>query len=88
MSNSTMKSKTKSKSATQQTKEMSISAPRQIQDITAHKSAASATSTHDVIARRAYEIYVEKGYPQGQSEQIWQQAEKEVRERDLATFLA
>ena len=77
MSNSTMKSKTKSKSAT-----------RQIQDIPAHKSAASATSTHDVIARRAYEIYVEKGYPQDQSEQIWQQAEKEVRERDLATFMA
>lgn len=41
---------------------------------------------HDDIARRAYEIYVEKGYPQGQSEQIWRQAELEQRFTDVSTL--
>lgn len=35
------------------------------------------TQTHDQIARRAYEIYVELGCPHGQSEQHWKQAERE-----------
>lgn len=37
--------------------------------------------THDDIAKRAYEIYVEKGCLQGQSEQDWRQAEREQRNR-------
>ena len=48
----------------------------------------SASPTHEDIARRAYQIYVEKGRPQGQSEQIWQQAEQDIRNRGLATFLS
>ena len=35
--------------------------------------------THEDIARRAYEIYVEKGCQQGQSEQNWLQAEQELK---------
>jgi len=42
---------------------------------------------HDDIARRAYEIYVEKGYVQGQSEQDWQQAEEEQKDRSTVTHL-
>lgn len=36
-------------------------------------------SNHEEIARRAYDIYLAKGSPQGKSEQIWQQAEKELQ---------
>jgi len=39
-------------------------------------SAVTAMLTHEEIARRAYEIYVEKGCPQGQSEQHWLQAKQ------------
>ena len=35
--------------------------------------------THEDIARHAYEIYVEKGCRQGQSEQDWLQAERELK---------
>jgi len=37
---------------------------------------ATATLTHEEIARRAYEIYVDKGCRQGQSEQNWLQAKQ------------
>jgi len=37
------------------------------------------TATHDDIARRAHEIYIKKGCPQGQCEQNWQQAEQELK---------
>ena len=42
-------------------------------------SVATATLTHEEIAKRAYEIYAEKGCPQGQSEQNWLQAEQELK---------
>lgn len=48
---------------------------------------ATAAVTHDDIARRAYEIYVEKGCLQGQSEQNWLQAEQEQKNRNAATNL-
>jgi hypothetical protein len=35
--------------------------------------------THKEIARRAYEIYIENGHRQGQSEQYWLQAEQELK---------
>jgi hypothetical protein len=35
--------------------------------------------THEDIATHAYEIYVEKGCPQDQSEQNWLQAEQELK---------
>jgi hypothetical protein len=68
-------------------KAMPVSAPQKIQDIPPRKSAASATPSHEDIARRAHEIYVQRGCPQGQSEQIWHQAEQDVRDRTLAAFL-
>ncbi len=45
------------------------------------KPSAARKPTHDEIAKRAYQIYIEKGMPRGQSEQIWQQAEKELLSR-------
>ena len=41
--------------------------------------AATAMPTHKDIAKRAYEIYVEKARRQGQSEQNWLQAEQELK---------
>jgi len=38
--------------------------------------------THEVISKRAYEIYVENGCKQGQSEQNWLQAEQELKNRE------
>jgi Protein of unknown function (DUF2934) len=40
---------------------------------------ATAAPTHKEIARRAYEIYIENGRRQGQSEQYWLQAEQELK---------
>ncbi len=42
------------------------------------------TPTHDQIARRAYEIYMELGCPHGQSEQHWKQAEREKQKQNRA----
>ena len=39
------------------------------------------TPTHKEIAKRAYEIYLENGRKQGQSEQYWLQAEQELKNR-------
>ena len=41
-----------------------------------------AAITHEKIANRAYEIYVEKGYRQGQSEQNWLQSEQELKSKE------
>jgi hypothetical protein len=40
---------------------------------------ATAILSHEDIAWRAYEIHVEKGRRQGQSEQDWLQAEQELK---------
>jgi len=37
---------------------------------------------HEVISKRAYEIYVENGGKEGQSEQNWLQAEQELKNRE------
>ena len=42
-------------------------------------SAANAVLTQEEIAKRAYEIYAEKGGQKGQSEQNWLQAEQELK---------
>ena len=52
-----------------------------------HVPVTNTTVTHNDIARRAYEIYVEKGCLQGQSEQNWQQAEQEQKNRSTVTNL-
>ena len=41
--------------------------------------AAAAMLTHEDIAKHAHEIYVKKGYQQGQNEQNWLQAEQELK---------
>ena len=42
----------------------------------------AALLTHKDIAKRAYEIYVENGCKQGQTEQNWLQAEQELKYRE------
>lgn len=64
------------------------SAPQPIYEISRPRPIGANTPTHEDIARRAYQIYVEKGRPQGQSEQNWKQAEREQLDRDLAAFLS
>ena len=44
--------------------------------------AAIAMPTHKDIAKRAYEIYVEKDCHEGQSEQNWLQAEQELKNQE------
>jgi hypothetical protein len=44
--------------------------------------AATAMPKHKDIAKRAYEIYVEKGHQHGQSEQNWLQAEQELKNQE------
>jgi len=44
-----------------------------------HPGPVAAMLTHEDIAKHAYEIYVEKGCRQGQSEKNWLQAEQELR---------
>ena len=34
--------------------------------------------THDAIAKRAYEIYEESGYPPGRDVEFWLKAEREL----------
>jgi hypothetical protein len=46
--------------------------------------AVTPTATHDDIARRAHEIYIKKGCPQGQCEHNWLQAEQELRHHSPA----
>jgi hypothetical protein len=81
------KSKSTQAVAPQQPKAVQVSAPRQI-DTPRPRPVAAATPTHEDIARRAYQIYVEKGCPQGQSEENWRQAEQDIQNRGLATFLS
>ena len=64
------------------------SAPQPIHEISHPRPIAHSTPTHEDIARRAYQIYVEKGYPQDQSEQIWKQAEREQLDRGLSAYLS
>lgn len=58
---------------------------------TAEKVTAKATTTtcsapsYEQISQRAYEIWVAKGYPQGQDLQNWQQAEAELTKGSLVT---
>jgi len=42
----------------------------------------AVTLKHEDISRRAYEIYVENGCKEGQSEQNWRQAEQELKNQE------
>jgi hypothetical protein len=65
--------------APQQVKTPQVPSPQQAQDILRSKSAQTTKPTIDDIAKRAYEIYVKKGCQQGQCEQNWKQAERELK---------
>jgi hypothetical protein len=71
----------------QQPKAAQVSSPQQTHDIPRPRPVTPATLTHEDIARRAYQIYIEKGCPQDQSEEIWLQAEQDIKRRGLATSL-
>lgn len=66
-------------SAPQEHKANPVPTPQQTRDIPRSRPPVTAGPTHDDIAKRAYEIYVSKGCPEGQSEQIWTQAEQELK---------
>ena len=70
-------------SAPRHAKAAKVSAPQPIQDIPHPKANQSAMPSHEDIARRAYQIYLERGCPQDQSEDIWRQAEQEQLEQSL-----
>jgi hypothetical protein len=70
----------------QQPKTTQVSVPRQIY-IPRPRPVATATPTHEDIAKRAYEIYTRKGRRQDQSEQNWLQAERELQNKGLETLL-
>jgi hypothetical protein len=40
---------------------------------------SNSTPTHEQIARRAYEIFIERGQPAGQDLEHWLEAEKQLR---------
>jgi hypothetical protein len=77
MDNYLNKSKKTQPSATQQIRSTLISRPSPV---------SAATITREDIAKRAYEIYIEKGYPQNQNAENWLQAERELRNRGRTVF--
>jgi hypothetical protein len=40
---------------------------------------SSSTPTHEQITRRAYEIFIERGQPEGRDLDHWLEAEKQLR---------
>ncbi len=72
----------------QQPKADQVSMSQQIHNLPHPRPIAAAAPTHEDIAQRAYEIYLEKGCPQGQSEQDWLQAEQEQLNQGRATLLS
>jgi len=67
----------------QQPKTTQPPVPQQADAAPRPKSVSTATPTQEDIARRAYEIYIRQGCQEGQSEQNWKQAERELREENL-----
>lgn len=57
-------------------------------DFSRQNSIEASETMQDDIARRAHEIYVQKGCPQGQCEQIWKQAEREQWYKGVAALRA
>ena len=68
----------------QQIKAPQAPAPQQIRDIPRPKAAPIAAPAQEDIAKRAYEIYLEKGCQEGQCDQNWRQAEDELRRSDAS----
>lgn len=78
----------KTETITVQQQSGQITAPQPIRDIPKSKPSGVVTPSHEEIAMRAYEIYVQLGRPQGQSEKIWQQAEQDIRNRSRVTVVS
>jgi hypothetical protein len=64
--------------APQRIKTPQVPVSQQAHDIPRPKSVQTTKPTIEDIAKRAYEIYIEKGCQQGQCEQNWKQAEQEL----------
>jgi len=62
-----------------QSKSKQVRAAQQMRNASHPEPVVATMLTHEGIAMRAYEIYVEKDCPQGQSEQNWLQAEQELK---------
>ena len=62
-----------------QSKGKQVFAAQQLLNASHPGPVVAARLTHEDIAKHAYEIYVEKGSRQGQSEQDWLQAERELK---------
>ncbi len=67
---------------TTQSKATQMSAMQQGHKASHPGPAVSAMPTHKDIAKRAYEIYVEKDCQQDQSERNWLQAEQELKNQE------
>ena len=65
--------------APQPMKAPQVPAPQQAYGSPRPRPAPTAAPTQEDIAKRAYEIYVQKGCPEGQSEENWKQAERELK---------
>ena len=61
-----------------------VFAAQQILNASHPRPVAAAMLAHEDIARHAYGIYVEKGGQQGQSEQNWLQAGRDMKSQDQA----
>jgi hypothetical protein len=66
------------KTSISKTKRAQVPASQQAHDIPRPKPVPTAKHSLGDIAKRAYEIYLEKGCQPGQSEQNWKQAEQEL----------
>ena len=51
------------------------------------QASASNQDLHDQISKRAYELYCERGYRDGEAESDWLDAEQEVRSSQRAQTL-
>jgi len=64
------------------------SAEEPIHDFPHQDPTAESGPSHNEIAVRAHEIYVEEGRPQGQSDEIWRRAKLEQRYKNVAALRA
>lgn len=76
--NKTIKSNALPVSAPRQLKATRESSYEYVDDIDPDGPSLTAAPTHQEIAKRAYDIYVQKGRRLGDCEQNWKQAEQEL----------
>jgi hypothetical protein len=67
------------KNTTPPTKSPTDKKPQASPTAAVSKAAASQTITHEMISKRAYEIWISKGRPAGRDTENWQQAERELK---------